>query len=55
MLDIDLLVAKLRKNGHAVGPVIQLPENAGEYEFEIDGGLLTLAEARLLLEQEQPA
>jgi hypothetical protein len=55
MLDIDLFVAKLRNNGHTVAHVIPLPENAGEYEFEIDGGLLTLAEARLLLEQEQPA
>ncbi len=55
MLDIDLLVAQLRKNGHTVGHVIPLPENAGEYEFEIDGTMLTLAEVRVLLEQDQAA
>ncbi len=55
MLDVDLFVAQLRRNGHTVGHVIPLPENAGGYEFEIDGGMLTLAEARMLLEEDQPA
>ena len=55
MLDVDLLVTQLRKAGHTVGNVIPIPENAGEFEFQIDGDLLTLAEARLLLEEDQPA
>jgi hypothetical protein len=53
MVDVDLVIAQLRTKGHTVGHVIPVPENAGEYEFEIDGGMLTLAEARLLLEEEQ--
>ncbi len=55
MLDIDLFVAQLRKNGHTVGHIIPLPENAGEYEFQIDGEMYTLAQARLLLEADQAA
>ena len=55
MLDIELFLSQLRHRGHTVGSVIPLPENAGDYEFQIDGQMLTLAEARLLLEQDQPA
>jgi hypothetical protein len=47
------LISKLiRERGHAVGHVIPVPDNGGEYEFEVDGGLLTLAETRGLLELE---
>jgi hypothetical protein len=53
MVDTDLLVQALRKRGHNVGHVIALPDNAGDYEMTVDGNLLTLAEARLLLERDQ--
>ena len=54
MVDIDLIVKTLRQHGHTVGHVIPVPENAGEYEFQIDGNTLTLEETRALLEQEEP-
>jgi hypothetical protein len=50
MVDTGLLVATLRQHGHTVGHVIPVPSNAGEYEFEVDGALLSLEEARLLVE-----
>lgn len=53
MIDIDLLVQQLRDSGHAVDSVIPIPENAGECEFILDGGMLSLSEARLLLERDQ--
>ena len=53
MIDIDLLVNQLRNNGHSVDSVIPLPENAGLYEFIMDDHLITLDEARLILEQDQ--
>lgn len=53
MVDIDLLVQTLRRHGHTVGSVFHVPENAGEYELEVDGDIITLAEARLVLEQEE--
>jgi hypothetical protein len=53
MVDIDLIVQTLRQHGHKVGHVIPVPENAGEYEFQIDGNTLTLEEARELLEQDE--
>jgi hypothetical protein len=52
MLDIDLLVEQLRQRGHEVGHVIPTPSNAGEYEFQIDGELLTLDQVRLVLEED---
>ncbi len=51
-IDIDLIVNLLRKRGHNVGHIIPVPDNGGEYEFEVDGNLLTLTETRGLLEQE---
>ena len=54
MIDIDLLVESLRKYGHSVESVICVPDNAGEYELDIDGNALNLEEARHLLEQEEP-
>jgi hypothetical protein len=53
MLDIDLLVKSLRKHGHSVDHVIHVPENAGAYEFEIDGHLRSLTEVQLMLENDQ--
>ena len=49
MIDTDLIVEQLRSRGHAVGHVNKVPENAGEYEFEVDGTLLSLSETRALL------
>ena len=53
MIDIDLLVQALRKRGHTVEAVIPVPENAGDYELSVDGTILPLSQARLLLEREQ--
>jgi hypothetical protein len=53
MIDIELIVEALRKHGHSVERVISVPENAGEYEFTIDGNILNLEEARSLLEQDE--
>lgn len=49
-VDTGLIVEALRARGHAVGHVIPVPENAGEWEFEVDGTLLTLEQARALME-----
>jgi hypothetical protein len=53
MIDIDLFVAALRKKGHTVEHVFSVPDNAGEYELTVDGNVLTLEEARALLEQDE--
>jgi hypothetical protein len=50
MVDIDLVVDILRRKGHRVDTVIPVPANAGDYELGVDGDLLTLEEARYLLE-----
>ncbi len=55
MVDTNLIVEQLRTRGHAVGHVNKLPENAGEWEFEVDGALLTLSEVRALLDADQKA
>lgn len=52
-VDTELLVQSLRKRGHTVGGVIKVPDNAGDYEFIVDGATLTLDEARALLERDQ--
>ena len=52
MVDIPLLVNALKSAGHTVGHVNPLPANAGDYEFEVDGQLLTLAEVRAMLEDD---
>ncbi len=52
MIDTDLIVKLLRDHGHTVESVFHVPENAGEYEFSVDGTLLTLSETRQLLERE---
>jgi len=53
MEDTDLLVQALRRYGHTVERVISVPDNAGEFEFFIDGKTLNLDEARELLEDDQ--
>ena len=53
MMDIPLLVEKLRQHGHTVDHVIHVPHNAGVYEFEIDGRLRSLPEVQLMLENDQ--
>lgn len=52
-VDTDLLVESLTKRGHTVESVIKVPENAGDYEFVVDGVTLSLEETRLLLERDQ--
>ena len=51
-VDTGLITEALRRKGHNVHNVIPVPDNAGEFEFEVDGNLLTLAEVRALLEEE---
>ncbi len=50
MVDTELLAAALRSKGHTVVHAHKIPDNAGEYEFEVDGRVLTLEQARQLLE-----
>jgi hypothetical protein len=51
-IDVDLIRKQLLDNGHEVGNAIPVPDNAGEYEFEVDGNLLSLAATRALLEED---
>jgi hypothetical protein len=53
MVDIDLIVQTLRSNGHDVQGVHHVPDNAGEYEFTIDGKAFNLEGARAVLEQDE--
>jgi hypothetical protein len=52
MIDTGLIVQTLRRRGHTVESVIPVPDNAGEFEFLIDGELLNLEETRALLERD---
>ena len=52
-VDTELIVESLRKRGHTVESVIKVPDNAGDYEFIVDGATLTLEETRALLELDQ--
>lgn len=52
-VDTELLVHSLKKRGHTVEGVIKVPDNAGDYEFIVDGVTLTLEETRALLERDQ--
>ena len=52
-VDTELLVQSLRKRGHTVAGVIKVPDNAGDYEFIVDGATLNLDETRALLERDQ--
>ena len=51
-IDTDLIIDALRKNGHTVEHVFSVPDNAGLYEFVVDGNTLNLEENRHLLEQD---
>ncbi len=53
-IDIDVLAQALRNQGHTVGHLLEVPANAGGLELTVDGTVLTLAEARQLLVDEQP-
>ena len=53
-IDTGLIVKTLADSGHSVGHVIPVPDNAGEFEFEVDGELLTLSEVRELIEADAP-
>ena len=52
MVDIELITQELRDLGHFVDGITPLPANAGNYEFRVDGKILTLEEARALLASE---
>jgi hypothetical protein len=52
-VDTELIVNSLRKRGHTVEGVIKVPDNAGDYEFIVDGATLTLEETRDLLARDQ--
>ena len=49
-VDTALIVQALRDRGHSVESVIAIPDNAGEYEFIVDGSTLNLEETRKLLQ-----
>ena len=52
MVDLELLANALRAKGHAVEHGHKIPDNAGEYELQVDGRVLTLEQARGLLDEE---
>jgi len=52
-VDTELIINSLRKRGHTVEGVIKTPDNAGDYEFIVDGVTLTLEETRDLLARDQ--
>jgi len=52
-VDTELIINSLRKRGHTVESVIKVPDNAGDYEFIVDGVTLNLEETRALLAQDQ--
>ena len=53
MVDFDTLTASLESRGYHVERTIHTPENAGTAEFVVDGKLISLEEARKLLEDAQ--
>ncbi len=55
MVDTALIAQELRDRGHKVENITKLPENAGSWEFEVDDRILTLDEARALLEADSLA
>ena len=44
LIDIELLVHHLRLRGHKIDSVTANKENAGDFDFMIDGMVLTLAD-----------
>ncbi len=55
MVDTELIASQLRTYGHAVTHIITVPNNAGIYEFTVDGKVLSLEEARDLLTADEAA
>ena len=53
-VDTGLIVSQLKARGHAVGGVISAPNNAGVFEFMVDGTPLTLEQVRDLISAEAP-
>lgn len=53
MVDYTTLVASLENRGFKVEHVMDVPSNAGTAELTIDGKVVTLEEARQLLEDAQ--
>ena len=53
MIDFDTLIASLEARGHQVDRVINTPANAGIAELVVDGNLISLEDARQLLEDAQ--
>ena len=53
MIDIDLVVQALRRHGHTVEDLYPVPENAGDYELNVDGNIMPLAEARRVLDMDE--
>jgi hypothetical protein len=53
MVDTELIATELRARGYKVDQVLPIPNNAGEYEFRVDGVNITLSEARALLEAKE--
>lgn len=53
MVDIDLIVQKLRAHGHIIEDLHHVPLDAGEYEMIIDGNVVNLDGARRVMEQDQ--
>ena len=53
MVDTSVIVLALKNMGHEVTDVIELPRNAGDWEFRVDGKMMTLVEVRELLEKEE--
>lgn len=49
MVDLDLIANQLRAYGHTVTSYFPVPANAGEYEFTVDGQVLSLEQTRALL------
>ena len=44
LIDIELLVHHLRLRGHQIDSVTASQQNAGDFDFVIDGALLTLSD-----------
>lgn len=55
MVDTELIANQLRSRGYTVTHIHGVPENAGEYEFTVDGKILTLEETRDLLTADEAA
>lgn len=55
MVNIDLLVKVLRSHGHTLETVFPVPDNAGQFELSVDGNILTLEQARHILELDDAA